>query len=249
MPGGGLLTLRTSNVDTTATPLACPDADLPPGRYVRLTVSDTGHGMPPDVAQRAFDPFFTTKPPGEGTGLGLATVYGIVTRAGGDVRLRSTAGQGTVFDIFIPPAESSISGAPRRAALDADALGGTETVLVVDDEPGICDISHRILTSAGYQVSAHTAGQAAIDALAGGEQQVDLLLTDVVMPRMSGRELASRIRSLQPDIQVLYMSGYADALLDAQGAPEPGITVLSKPFSAPALLRAVRAVLDPAPTR
>ena len=246
MPSGGLLTLCTSNLDTVEAPDQAQGTDLPPGRYVRFTVSDTGHGMPPEVVERALDPFFTTKLPGEGTGLGLATVYGIVTRSGGQVRLRSAVGQGTAVDLFVPAAERAARPAREPSTLDDGAPGGTETILVVDDEPGICDASRRILTGAGYRVSAHTSGQAAVDAVLAG-QRIDLLLTDVVMPRMSGPDLARQVKLLQPEARVLYMSGYADALLDNQGTLEPGITVLSKPFSAPALLHTVRAVLESVP--
>jgi len=246
MPSGGLLTLRTANIETQ--PSGEPgDADLSPGRYVRLTVSDTGHGMPPHVMERALDPFFTTKPPGEGTGLGLASVYGIVTRSGGRLVLRSTVGQGTGVDILIPAADAAIRPSNQQADQEAEAPGGTETILVIDDESSIGDISRRILARAGYQVSTYTSAQAAIDTVVASQQHVDLLLTDVVMPRMSGPDLARRMKALQPDTRVLFMSGYADALLDAQGALAPDITILSKPFSAPALLRTVRAVLDDAP--
>jgi PAS domain S-box-containing protein len=247
MTSGGLLTVQTENYDTDVLP-PHPAPDQPPGKHVLLTVSDTGHGMPPEVLDRALDTFFTTKRPGEGTGLGLATVRDIVTHAGGRIAIHSTVDEGTSIEIFLPAVAGQIQE-PAQATQDIDAPGGTETVLVVDDQSAICDIIDRILSRAGYHVVTATSSRDALDIVANRQLHVDLLLTDVVMPQMLGSELSQRITALQPHTRVLYTSGYGDALFDEHRTLEPGTTMLSKPFSAASLLRAVRAVLDPAPTR
>jgi two-component system, cell cycle sensor histidine kinase and response regulator CckA len=243
MEGGGRLTLHTGN-RTVAGPAPDLPADLAPGNYVVLNVEDTGCGMTTDVAERALDPFFTTKAPGEGTGLGLATVYGIVSRCGGRLAIRSEVGRGTSVEIYLPAVEATPTE-PATADDEQEGPGGTERILIVDDEPAICALAEKMLSEAGYQVLVATSGAEAL-AEAGGQQHIDLLLTDVVMPRMFGHELASRLAAAQPDLRVLYMSGYADALLE-QESVQPNDVVLAKPFSATALLRTVRAVLDAAP--
>ncbi len=239
MPAGGVITLRTANRDSAADALP---AELPAGRYVRVAVEDTGCGMPPEVVRRALDPFFTTKPPGEGTGLGLATVYGIVSRTGGHLSIRSAVDQGTSIDVHLPATDQA--AAPAAVEDDGEDPAGTESLLVVDDEPAICDIAERILSRAGYRVLVATSGAQAIEVIDTGGHRVDLLLTDVVMPQMFGNELADHIAARQPQTRVLYMSGWADALTEENGTLPPGTTVLAKPFSAAALLRAVRRVLD-----
>ncbi|HVQ92334.1 MAG TPA: response regulator [Mycobacteriales bacterium] len=239
MPAGGVITLRTANRDSAADALP---AELPAGRYVRVAVEDTGCGMPPEVVRRALDPFFTTKPPGEGTGLGLATVYGIVSRTGGHLSIRSAVDQGTSIDVHLPATDQA--AAPAAVEDDGEDPAGTESLLVVDDEPAICDIAERILSRAGYRVLVATSGAQAIEVIDAGGHRVDLLLTDVVMPQMFGNELADHVAARQPQTRVLYMSGWADALTEENGTLPPGTTVLAKPFSAAALLRAVRRVLD-----
>jgi PAS domain S-box-containing protein len=238
MPGGGTLAIETANWREELAPDASP-SKRPPGWYVRLTMHDTGHGMAPDVMERALEPLFTTKP--QGTGLGLATVYGIVTQAGGDLSFESAPGQGTTVTVHLAVAEK-----PHRRAeqTSSPSTGGTETVLVVEDEAGVRDAGTRMLRSAGYRVLTAADG---LEALAVAEQHrapIHLLLTDVIMPRMHGRELAERLTVLRPELRVLYMSGYAAALMTEQGASEPGLAMLRKPFSQADLLESVRTVLD-----
>jgi PAS domain S-box-containing protein len=238
MPGGGTLVIETANLHVDADADA-PTPKMPPGEYVRLTVSDTGHGMAPDVIDRALEPLFTTKP--QGTGLGLATVYGVVTGAGGDLSIDSAPGKGTMMTVYLPVTEHSDETAEQASFTPT---GGTETVLVVEDEAGVRGAAARILRAAGYRVLTAADG---LEALAVADQHrlpVHLLLTDVIMPRMMGSELAERLRGLRPELRVLYMSGYAAALMGDQGALAPGIAMLRKPFSQADLLEAVRDVLD-----
>ncbi len=241
MPGGGTLTIETANTDVDQA-YAASRVGLAPGRYVGVKVSDTGTGMPADVIERAFDPFYTTKPKGEGSGLGLATVYGIITQAGGNVRIYSEPGLGTTVIVLLPvtdqspPAEEHPAGRPVR--------GNGEMVLVVEDEPAMREVTRRILARNGYQALVAANGTEAIDTVTGCPQRLDLLLTDVVMPGMQGSEVAERIRALQPGIRVLYMSGYTGGLLGAQGVLGPGIHLIEKPFSETSLLAKLRTVLS-----
>jgi PAS domain S-box-containing protein len=239
--GGGRLIIDTANTDADEA-LASGFAGLKPGSYIRLRVSDTGHGMTPDVMQRAFEPFYTTKAKGEGTGLGLATVYGIVTQAGGYVQLYSEIDHGTTLTAMFPAAD-----APAAAAAPALAPAptlGTETVLVVEDEDAMREVTTRILRRAGYQVLSADCGPAAIEVLRGATGRIDLLLTDVVMPHMLGKELADSARAMYPGMRVLFMSGYAEPVLSNKGTLEPGIVLVEKPFSEATLLAQVRDVLD-----
>ncbi|WIM97672.1 ATP-binding protein [Actinoplanes oblitus] len=226
MPNGGNLVIDTGSL----------------GDRVRLRVSDSGRGMPPDVVDRAFDPFFTTKPKGEATGLGLATVYGIVTQAGGEVSLTSEPGLGTTVTVVLPAGEP----VPAQAAEETPAAtrGHGETVLVAEDEDALRDVAGRILTGAGYQVLAADCGQKALEVAARHGGEIDLLLSDVVMPGMLGKELAERLTDVRPATRVLYMSGYAQPVLASQGNLDPGVVLLEKPFSAKDLLTAVRKRLD-----
>jgi hypothetical protein len=239
MPGGGKLTIATARAEVDEA-YAASLVNLPPGQYVTLKVIDNGTGMTPEVIDRAFEPFFTTKPKGEGTGLGLATIYGIVTQAGGSVRIYSEPGFGTSITVLLPV--SSQPAVPDRHPQEA-ALGGSERVLVVEDEAALREVARRILASHGYQVLAAASGQEAIDAISSCPDHVDILVTDVVMAGMQGREVAERVRQLQPGISVLFMSGYTEGLLSAQGVLDPGIHLIEKPFTENALLRKVRAVL------
>jgi PAS domain S-box-containing protein len=236
MPTGGQLM-----IDTAAF-VAGPDRpDLEPGEYVRLRVGDSGAGMPPDVVERAFEPFFTTKAKGEATGLGLATVYGIVTQAGGAVGIDSTVGVGTTVTILL-----RASSLPCPVAEDAPAptTGRGETLLVVEDESALRDVAGRILSGAGYRVLAADGGAQALELAATHDGAIDLLVSDVVMPGMLGKELAERLVHARPGTRVLYMSGYAQPVLAAQGTLDPGVALLEKPFTAADLLSAVRRRLD-----
>jgi hypothetical protein len=241
MVGGGTLTIETDVVDADRQ-LADTFAGLKPGLHVRLRVTDTGVGMTPEALEHAFEPFFTTKPKGGGTGLGLATVYGIITQAGGFAQITSAVNHGTTITAVFPysdaiVAEQVVIGAPR-------IVGGTETVLVVEDDTAMRDITRRILQRNGYQVLIANNGPEAIELARTHADPIDLLLSDVVMPTMLGKEVAERVRAIRRDILVLFMSGYAESALSNRGTLEPGTNLLEKPFSEPALLARVRNVLD-----
>jgi two-component system cell cycle sensor histidine kinase/response regulator CckA len=242
MPGGGLLTIDTA-VQWVDDHAAEAKPSLKAGQYVQLRVSDTGTGMPKDVIEHAFEPFFTTKPSGEGTGLGLATVYGIVTQAGGDLSIYSERGMGTSVNVLLPATEQrSPEDAGDTTATVSEAQG--ETILVVEDETALRLVVCRMLTSAGYHVLDAETGAAA---LAIGERHrgpIDLLLTDVVMPQMLGKELAARLVESRPDTPVLFMSGYARPVLASHGTLDTNVVLLEKPFTRTDLLRTVRQRLD-----
>jgi len=241
MPNGGRLILETANVELDATYREI-EHEVVPGRYVRLTVSDTGVGMDPEVAKRAFEPFFSTKPRGQGTGLGLTTVYGIVTEAGGNLNIYSEPGVGTTVKVHLP-ASASAQAPPEPAKPDRPE-GRGETVLVVEDEDGVRRLTERILSGAGYAVLTAAGGGAALEICARREQRIDLLLTDVVMPEVLGPEVARRVTEIRPDVKVLYMSGY---IHQAIGGSDPAlaedIAFVEKPFNAETLLTSVRAAL------
>ncbi len=241
MPGGGTLTIETANVRVDDD-YAASRVDISPGRYVSVKVSDTGTGMPADVVDRAFEPFFTTKPKGEGSGLGLATVYGIIAQAGGSVGIYSEPGLGTTLTVLLPVTDQ----APATGAPSADkARGGQgETVLVVEDEAALREVTRRILARNGYQVMVAANGEEALAVSAAHPGQIDVLITDVVMPHMQGKEVAERVHVLQPEIRVLFMSGYTQGLLGAQGVLEPGLSLIEKPFSEAALLAKIREILS-----
>jgi PAS domain S-box-containing protein len=244
MPAGGTLTIDTMPIEVDAA-FAGTIVGLREGSYVRLRVSDTGEGMPPEVVERAFEPFFTTKASGAGTGLGLATVYGIVAQAGGVTAIYSEVGHGTCVNVLLPttdrlPARPPAPRGPGRVA-------GHETILVVEDEPSIRDVTRRILGAAGYDVHVAANGDEAIDIALHDALDIDLLLTDVVMPKMLGREVAERIAAVQPKVRVLFMSGYAQPVLASQGTLDPGVVLLEKPFTRDSLVAKIREVLDGAP--
>lgn len=244
MPDGGTLSIDTSNtvIDDTAAA-----AEAGPGRYVELRVADTGTGIPPDVAERVFEPFFTTKPKGEGSGLGLATVYGIITQAGGHARINSSPGAGTTFTALLPATDQEAAPAIEHAIPAPPRRQGGETVLIVEDEQALREVARRILTSNGYHVLTAADGPEALKIAEHTDSHIDLLLTDVIMPHMLGKELATSICELYPYIRVLYMSGYAQPVLASQGTLDPGVTLVEKPFTATTLLNRIREVLDGAP--
>ena len=245
MPGGGRLLVETAVVDLDEMYVAAhPEAAI--GRYVRLTVSDSGTGMSPDVAARAFEPFFTTKPPGRGTGLGLATVYGIVTRAGGNVRIYSEVGSGTLIAILLPASDEEVTARESPVAA-APARGSGEKILVVEDEAPVLFAATRILRANDYTVCAESVPANALALLANTDRRIDLLLTDIVMPLMSGIELSDRARRLRPELKVLYMSGYSGEMISRQGTLRAGSAMLQKPFTRARLLSALRETLDADP--
>jgi PAS domain S-box-containing protein len=241
MPDGGIMTIETANVDLDEN-YASRHFAVKPGPYVSLTVTDTGTGMTPDVQARLFEPFFTTKEVGKGTGLGLATVHGIVTRNGGSVAVYSELGEGTSFTVYFPRAEDSDRPA-RLASRRRVERPATETILVVEDADGVRILADRMLTPLGYKVllasNPHEAQQV-FDA----NPSIDLLLTDVIMPGGSGRELAARLSARRPGLEVLYMSGYTEDAITQHGVLEAGIAFLHKPFTSEGLQRKIRELLD-----
>ncbi|GAA1623747.1 PAS domain S-box protein [Actinoplanes couchii] len=235
MPTGGRLTIDTAPVEVDAEH-AAGRAGLPVGRYVRLRVSDTGTGMPKEVIDKAFEPFFTTKPSGQGTGLGLATVYGIITQAGGTVQIYSEAGIGTTFTILLPVTDAEAAAyVPDDSA--AGLTGHGATVLVVEDESALREVTCRILTRGGYTVLAADGGDEALRLAAGND--IDVLLTDVIMPNMLGKDLADAVRSRWPGTKVLFMSGYAQPVLTTHGTLAADVHLLEKPFTSAELMRAL----------
>ncbi|HTR88928.1 MAG TPA: ATP-binding protein [Solirubrobacteraceae bacterium] len=240
MPDGGVLTIDTANLHIDED-YAVSRPDLSPGPHVRLRVSDTGTGMPREVAERAFDPFFTTKPPGQGTGLGLATVYGIVQQARGRAQIYSEAGIGTTFTAVIPATHLPHPQTPTSSPAEVAAAGST--ILLVEDEKALREVTLRILRGAGYQVLTACDGEAALREATRHEGPIHLLLTDVVMPHLHGPQLAERIRVRRPTIRVLFMSGFAQPILDAGGELATGQVLVEKPFSSDTLLAKVSQAL------
>jgi PAS domain S-box-containing protein len=245
MPSGGTLVVQTFVTDVDESH-AAGRIGLPPGPYACMKVSDTGVGMSREVIDHAFEPFFTTKPKGEGTGLGLATVYGIVTQAGGYVQIYSELDIGTTITILLPAAGPDVQAEP--APVPEPGGGRGETVLIVEDEPAMREVTRRILSRSGYHVIVAASGHEAIEIAARHTGDIDVLLTDVVMPRMLGKEAAERIRALRPGVQVLFMSGYAQGVLDCRGVVEVGVNLIQKPFSEAQLLVTLRQIIASAPS-
>jgi signal transduction histidine kinase/ActR/RegA family two-component response regulator len=241
MPDGGQLTIETANIHLDEA-FAVRHRTVVPGPYVMLAVSDTGVGMDKNTQAHIFEPFFTTKARGKGTGLGLATVYGIVKQSGGSIWVYSEPQQGTTFKVFLPPAVAPHVAAPEE--VKTHSLEGRETILLVEDQPEVRQAARDMLARYGYTVIEAARGQDALQLIAQSPDPVHLLLTDVVMPSMTGRELAGRLVAARPDIRVLYMSGYTNEAIVRHGVLEPGVAFLQKPFTPPELARRVREVLD-----
>jgi PAS domain S-box-containing protein len=243
MPAGGKLTIETSNVSLDEE-YARFHAPLRPGNYVMLAISDTGAGMDSETQSHIFEPFFTTKGP-KGTGLGLSTVYGIVKQSGGYIWVYSEAGKGTTFKIYLPrvaePAES-----PAQVAVPAESAAepGTETILLVEDEANLRYLARQFLEKQGYRVIEAADGAVAMQIVVAHEGTIHLLLTDVIMPGMNGRELAQRISEIRPNVKILYMSGYTENVIGRNGTLDAGVRLLQKPFSLHNLKNKVREVLD-----
>jgi two-component system cell cycle sensor histidine kinase/response regulator CckA len=243
MPSGGKLIIETKNVEIDVEYVAA-HIGLTPGRYVRLSVSDTGVGMSQEIVEKAFEPFFTTKETGKGTGLGLSTVYGIVKQSGGSIQAYSEPGFGTTFNIFLPRVEENLDALDLQK--ESDLLPkGSETVLLVEDESSVRNLAYRILCQQGYTVLEAANGDEALCIVQEHiGKEIDLLLTDVVMPRMSGKELADRLKTLKPELKVLFTSGYTDDSIVHRGVLATGTHFLQKPFSPKTLSQKVREVLD-----
>ncbi len=243
MPSGGKLTIETYNAEIDETYVRT-HAGTSPGPYVVMSVTDTGEGMTPEVRERAFEPFFTTKGKGKGTGLGLSTCYGIVKQSGGNIWTYSEPGKGTTFKIYLPRVEG-LSEEPREESEGGEILSGTETILAVEDEVEVRKLVAEILSGQGYHVIQAGNGEEALKvARENPSKRIHLLLTDVVMPGMSGRELATTLGLQHPEMKVLYMSGYTDNAIVHHGVLEEGVNYIQKPFTLEGLARKVREVLD-----
>jgi two-component system cell cycle sensor histidine kinase/response regulator CckA len=241
MPKGGALLVAAENAPRPNGERR-PDADVKPGDYVRITVTDTGIGMDEATRARMFEPFFTTKAPGKGTGLGLSTVYGFVRQCGGYIGVLSTPGRGTSIELLLPRASRAPVPVMPPAAFEADPPSAHETVLVAEDEDGVRQLAVESLERRGYQVLSAPSGEEALKLAAAHDGIIHLLISDVVMPGIKGPELADRLRRLRPGIRVLLMSGYAADIVTPDDLKEA--TLLSKPFSPAALDKAVRSVLE-----
>ena len=241
MPRGGKLAIETANVQVDEA-YAAFRVELQAGPYVSVKVSDTGTGIPPEIIGRVFEPFFTTKPQGEGTGLGLATSYGIAAHAGGTIRVYSEPDLGTTILVMLPATAQTCT--PAQQPHPQPRGGAGQVILVVEDETALREPIRRILDRNGYHVLEAVSGPDAINLITSHSQHIDLLLTDVVMPQMMGDELAKQVRARQPGIQVVYMSGYTQGLLGANGIIEPGVSLIEKPFSEPALLAKISDILS-----
>jgi CheY-like chemotaxis protein len=241
MPEGGDLAIKTVNT-VLSRAYGRQHLDVKPGHYVMLAASDTGVGMSSEVLSHIFEPFFTTKEPGKGTGLGLATVYGIVKQSGGHVTVESRVGHGTTFKVFLPRVEDDAvddsapeAGSPAR---------GDETILLAEDDPDVRSLALEILQAQGYTVLPAANGREAMDVAERHRRLIHILVTDVVMPEMNGADLARRLAGLRPGLRVLFMSGYTDDVIAREGVLEPGTALLEKPFAPSALTQKVREVLD-----
>jgi signal transduction histidine kinase len=241
MPGGGTLTVATRNVELDEA-YAEQHPSVVPGPHVMVSISDTGVGMDKATQARIFEPFFTTKDPGKGTGLGLSTVYGIVKQSGGSIWVYSELGKGTSFNVYLPRVDGAIDG--ERPARTATARGGTETILIVEGEEALRHLAERALESAGYRVLMTANGGEALLLLERFDGPVHLMLTDVVMPGMSGRDLAERLRETRPEMKVLYSSGYTDDAILQHGVLDDVTRFIGKPYAVADLKRKVREVLD-----
>jgi CheY-like chemotaxis protein len=214
------------------------------GDYVMVAVSDTGHGMTPDIVARVFEPFFTTKTEGRGTGLGLAMVFGFVKQSGGHVKIYSEPSEGTSVKLYLPRAVGAAASGMQRSGIPADLPHGSATILVVEDEAGVREIAVAILRSLGYRVLEAFDGDEGLLVFGAHTAEIDMLLTDVVLPgKLRGRELAERITSIRPEVRVLFMSGYTENSIVHHGRLDDGVKLLGKPFKREQLARKVAEVL------
>jgi CheY-like chemotaxis protein len=243
MPNGGKLSITTSNVDLDD-PYCNTHPYVQPGPYVMLEVKDTGHGMSSEVKSHLFEPFFTTKPKGRGTGLGLATIYGAVKQAGGSIEVESEEGAGAAFKIYLPRVRISPER-PEEESLSALKMpGGTETILLVEDERIVRELAIKILKRLGYNVLNAPDAAQAIAVAKEYKDSIHLLMTDVVMPGMNGRQLAAHLIPLHPEMKILYASGYTDETISHHGIIEEDLNFIAKPYSLQDLAKKIRALFD-----
>ena len=242
MPQGGKLRIETTNVELDQA-YAWQHPGAKPGHYVMLAVIDTGMGMDPATLAHIFEPFFTTKDVGKGTGLGLATVYGVVKQSGGYIWVDSETGRGASFQIFLPQVEEPVAAIAVTAPM-AQSIGGSETILLVEDAESLRKLTRSFLESHGYRVLVAENGEEAMRVEVQHSGKIDLLLTDVVMPGINGRVLSEKLLPKQPGMRVLYISGYTDSFIAGHGVLERGMTLLHKPYTEDALIGKVREVLD-----
>jgi two-component system cell cycle sensor histidine kinase/response regulator CckA len=242
MPSGGKLTIETANAELDEF-YAHSHVDVKPGHYVMFSVSDTGVGMTPEVRERIFEPFFTTKEKGRGTGLGLSTTYGIVKQSEGHIWVYSELGKGTTFKIYLPRVNEPLEDISKEG-LKGELPCGNETILVVEDDEEVRKLAAKILESQGYRILETSNGDDAIAACEKYKSSIHLMLADIVMPGMSGTELAKLLKPLNPEIRTLYMSGYTDSAIVHHEVVEEGVNYIQKPFTMEGLVRKVREVLD-----
>jgi len=247
MPTGGHVTIETANVELTEDRLAAEGLSIAPGRYVMLAITDTGIGMDEATRVHAFEPFFTTKATGKGTGLGLATVYGIIDQSGGAIAMDTAPDRGTSIRIYLPVTDAPATN--ERPQVAPTATAGRETLLLVEDNDAIREISAQALRRRGYTVFEARNGEEAIDWATHSPTRADMLITDVVMPGMSGPNLAAHLMQRTPSLRVLYMSGYTDDATEVHGAFWGGVPLLQKPFTPSQLAESVRVALDQNPAR
>ena len=242
MPDGGTLTIQAQNVDFSETQI-WQHSSLPPGSYVVLEIRDTGVGIDPDAQSRIFEPFFTTKAPGKGTGLGLAMVYGVVKQSDGAIAVWSERGRGTIFKIFFPKCDEG-TALHQSVPSDPERSTGSETILLVEDQPAIREVMSAYLKRLGYSVLAAPDGEAALGIAAIQQKSIDLVVTDLLMPNMGGRELAARMAQLHPETKVLFMSGFPDQEVRGEEGLTEEVEIMEKPFSLTSLAAKARSILD-----
>jgi CheY-like chemotaxis protein len=248
MPGGGRITIETANVELDGSFTRVPQV-LAPGKYVMLAVADNGTGMDAETQAHIFEPFFTTKEKGKGTGLGLATVYGIVKQSGGYVWVYSEPGHGATFKIYLPRIEDEAEESVAREPSGTQALprGSSEMVLLVEDEKGVRELAREYLETSGYRVLEAENGHVALELAAKHAGTIDVLVTDVVMPGIGGRELAERVAQIRPGIKILYMTGYTDRAIVHHGILETDAVLLQKPFTLGTLAAKLREIMTAEP--
>jgi CheY-like chemotaxis protein len=245
MPGGGKLTIETGNALLDEHYCEAFE-DLKAGQYVMISVTDTGGGMPKDIVEKATEPFFTTKPAGQGTGLGLSQVYGFVKQSGGHLRIYSEPGEGTTVKIYLPRCVTNVAELPPANAGQRLLEGSGETILVVEDDSDVRDYVVEALSGVGYRVLQAGDAEAALAVLATNPQ-IQLMLTDIVMPGMNGRALADAVRQFHPNVKTLFMTGYSRNAIVHQGRLDPGVALIQKPFSQASLAFRIRTILDSRP--